>query len=249
MDEQSRAALFHDNDAIAHWAVTQLRPNALMTWHIDKEDLRQEALLQLYKCAQKWDPEQGTKFSTYACKSVVLRLWEIVKKQGQRMASLTGEEEDIDPQDTRDSGHAQRLDAEELSAILGALDQEERDLLEVYFFEGLSMRRIADLLGISQQAVNCKINNSLKHARQAAAAGVYLEDGIAKRASGQARSCPVCGTTWLPTASTPHDRTKCHVHCTSKMKGLVASIDRSGILPKLHKTSLSSPMPFSASYG
>ena len=131
----------------------------------DSEDLRQEGQMSLLRAAGSFDPERGVKFSTFAGVCIDNRMRSVIAK-ARRAAPVTGNELDTDEL-ASDEADPERiyLDKEyfsELSrGIREVLSQTELRAFSLCI-QGMSYRRAAETLGISEKAVD----NAMQRARR-----------------------------------------------------------------------------------
>jgi RNA polymerase sigma factor (sigma-70 family) len=67
---------------------------------IDRDELRSEANETFVKCAMRFDPNRGIKFSTYLVKCLQLNLYRMARKKAWRESKETNELFDIAGRDT-----------------------------------------------------------------------------------------------------------------------------------------------------
>lgn len=118
----------------------------------ESEDIVQEAFLKLWSKPQMWDSTRGAKFATWFYR-IVTNL--AIDKMRRKKAVAVGEVIDVFA-DTRDSqeetlNEQQRQGA--LESAIQALPDRQKAALNLCFYEGLSNREAADILGVSVKAL------------------------------------------------------------------------------------------------
>lgn len=78
----------------------------------------------------------------------------------------------IDTENTPDSIVPEQLQTEELRRILTQLSESDRQLIQAFFFEGLTEQKYADQLGVAQQVINRKKHRILKKLKKLLSEGV-----------------------------------------------------------------------------
>jgi len=145
----------------------------------DSEDLIQEGMLGLLSAIRTYDPEKGTKFSTYAEFCVRRRIYSAIKSaSGNKHTPLNSyislESPLLDESSTQNVSFLRSLEdfviareqAGEVERLLyGTLSRFESDVLELYL-EGMSYRDMAIRLGKSEKSVDNavqRIRKKLSH--------------------------------------------------------------------------------------
>jgi RNA polymerase sigma-70 factor (ECF subfamily) len=118
----------------------------------ESEDIVQEAFLKLWSKPQMWDPSRGAKFSTWFYR-IVTNL--AIDKMRRKKAVPVGDVIDVFS-DTRDSQETELYEKEKQGALEGAiqsLPERQKTALNLCFYEGLSNREAADIMGVSVKAL------------------------------------------------------------------------------------------------
>lgn len=179
---QRARRLVTNNLPLATWAASRYLWSGL-----DFDDLRQAALLGLYKAAGKYDPERGAPFSTVAAwymfselKAEIAVTRSTIRmpgyrplSDGQSVGSLDADERPLLPSDDEDApevGAERALLRERVGAALGELPERERFVLEHRFgINGDRYRHtldeIAQMLGVSRARVGQIEKRALERVR------------------------------------------------------------------------------------
>lgn len=140
----------------------------------DREDIIQEGFIGLMEAAGRFEPERGCSLSTYGGKRAVGAMIDYVRTLCRRSRERTTEES---PQDLiqyrSDRGDAEPPKSMESGVMLlrfrnflggdlgglGFLDEDEREIIRLRFFEGRSCREAAETLGVSAATV-CRVERT-----------------------------------------------------------------------------------------
>ncbi len=141
------------------------------------EDLVSDASLLLLGCVEHFDPGRGTRFSTYATRSLAHHFLRLRKREGRRrLRSLSASRLEPAASAKRRNESLERLIDEEerkqLSEELAALPDSERELLAGRFgldgnSEPKTFRDLAAALGISREWARVTTTGALDHLRNA----------------------------------------------------------------------------------
>ena len=129
---------------------------------ISFEDLKQEAWIGLWTASQSYDPNKGTKFTTFAYKHIVFHLCKYITKALRKKDCKLS----IDPLLILvDKGflenEAERSDL--IDTIFDYVkDEDHFDILEMYFLKGMTFREIAAAQNVSHQAVEVRLRKIIK---------------------------------------------------------------------------------------
>lgn len=63
------------------YSIWNLRSDMSRFWGLMPDDLAQEGAMALVKCAERFDPSQGTKFLTYAAPAIRNAMLDVIRKQ------------------------------------------------------------------------------------------------------------------------------------------------------------------------
>ncbi len=133
----------------------------------DREDILQEGFVGLMEAVGRFDPDRGCALSTYAGKRASGAMFDHVRDICRRSRERLTED---DPQDQiqyrkdHDNGPNRSIESGVMlmrfSRFLGSdldgldfLDHDEREIIRLRFFEGMTCREVAEALGISAATV------------------------------------------------------------------------------------------------
>jgi len=127
------------------------------------EDVLQEVFLQLWRRPQVFDAERG-RLAPWLAVIARNRAIDVVRKRQQQ--------EDIDELPISsgvdlEDGSARRLALEKVRSVLASLPQEQRQALEMAFFEGMTHTEIARKTGEPLGTVKTRIRSALLAVRKA----------------------------------------------------------------------------------
>jgi len=169
---QSRDRTVRDQLVEAHLGLAEYLARRFANRGEPVDDLVQVASMGLVKAVDRFDPERGVEFSTYATHTIVLEALEA--GQAYRFASL-----DAPSGDGENHSFASHLggddpgvaDAERralLAPLLKRLEPREQLIVHLRFFQGMTQSEIAAHLGISQMHVSRLLAKSVAQLRAAA---------------------------------------------------------------------------------
>jgi len=133
----------------------------------DADDIAQETFVSVWANARSFEAERGSPVSwlaTLARNKCIDRLRSHQRRSRVIDESLEFDEERAadEPEDFDTNGREVR---ERLRAVLGGLPPEQRRLLDLAFFAGLSQQEIADTLELPLGTVKARIRRSLLRLR------------------------------------------------------------------------------------
>ncbi len=115
------------------------------------EDLIQEGFLGLLEAEKRFEPSNGSKFSTYAFYWIKKKIVEAVRREKiQTMRLLELNEEILEDNNRNEDYKGMNLD---ISSIAKNLSQLEQKIFELHFQEGKTLSQIAEELGIRREKV------------------------------------------------------------------------------------------------
>ena len=127
------------------------------------EDIVQDAIIQVWIKADKFDPDKGS-FSTWVYR-ITRNKWIDHKRKHGRMQmvepSIIGTMQD-DTIEAADVDFDRREAAEAVRKEMALLPTEQKQILHLAFFEGLSHSQIANRTGLALGTVKSRIRISLK---------------------------------------------------------------------------------------
>ena len=147
--------LFAENVGLAYWYVKKF-----FSQYFQDDDIKQEALLGLWRAAETFNAENKVKFSSYACKCMRNQiLMEFRKRKKQTEIEVIRLEDCIlDNEDLRvyqmleDSKSGIDASCIELMDYIGRLPKKEQHIIKLKL-EGSNQKEIGQAVGMSQP--NC----------------------------------------------------------------------------------------------
>jgi len=113
------------------------------------EDVVQDAFLSAWRGRDRYDPARG-QVRSWLLRIVHNSAIDRVRRSGvheRRRASAEGIEDRLEAPDRTDEEVAQRAEATEVRGALGTLPEEQRQVIELAYFDGLTHTQIAAKLG------------------------------------------------------------------------------------------------------
>jgi RNA polymerase sigma-70 factor, ECF subfamily len=158
----------------------------------EAEDVAQEVFLELCRTAARFDPAKGTT-KMWVVRSAYrrglnrrrylsLRKVESISDNGEVPWLASAVERWIAPKLT--AYESQRL----IRQMLGRLDPVQRRVLELVFFDGLTMREVAAQTGTTLESVRHRYYRGIDKLRH------VMEEGFAREALPRAKEAPDAGT-------------------------------------------------------
>lgn len=158
----------------------------------EAEDLAQEVFLELCKTAARFDAAKGStkmwvlrtayRRSLNRRRYLSLRHAEAIDGRGQLADLFSAAEGSISPRLT--PYEAQRL----IRQVLRRLDPLQRRILELVFFDGLTMREVAAKTGTSLESVRHRYYRGIDKLRR------VIQEGLAREALPRRQEIPDAGT-------------------------------------------------------
>lgn len=153
--------LFEKNTKLAYHMAHKWRPKAPHLW----EDIVQECLLGLWRACLTFDPEKGTRFSTYAGVCIDNQVRMLLRRNEDPMLAACCSLDDRNP----DNEGRALLDFASLPQPVGDLLGEFRAQYPVaarYLLDGSLQRELQTLTGYSQPMVGRIIKKQIAEARE-----------------------------------------------------------------------------------
>ena len=148
----------------------------------DYEDIAQEIFLKLFRSIERFDPERGVKFTTWAFTFVRNHCFDILKKRRIRTTSIDARDDDDSSWEFADSDALQpREEAEntelgqKIEEAVSGLGEEQRLVFVLREYEGLDYRAIADVMSVSEGTIKSRLHRAKETLRQRLAP--YLKTG------------------------------------------------------------------------
>jgi len=139
----------------------------------DAEDVTQEVFLRLWNEPDRFDPSRGALRSFLLTQSHA-RAVDLIRSQGARRRR-EAREAAITARATYDVRHEawDLVLADEVVRALASLPDEERQVIELAYFEGHSYVKVAELLNQPEGTVKTRIRNGMRRMR-----GALVDAGI-----------------------------------------------------------------------
>ncbi|MBD3675536.1 MAG: sigma-70 family RNA polymerase sigma factor [Planctomycetaceae bacterium] len=135
----------------------------------DEREYYSEGCLALMDAVEKFDPDRGFQFSTYATTCIRNRLYRLFRTRARQPSMVSLNQETYEPHETHEEdADVNSLDRSRAMAemIVQELDERERELVELRF--GLdperkfrSYRQVAELVGLSKERVRQLIQKAI----------------------------------------------------------------------------------------
>lgn len=145
------------------------------------DELESQAFLGLVKAANRFEEERGVKFSTYAVPVIrgeILRMYRDDKwynsKRGcpheilslnVKMSSEEKQEEILTLLKDDTDYERETVDNLLIKELSSRLKDDEKEIIFLYFYNGLRQPQIAEIIGLTQATISRKIRNALKKMR------------------------------------------------------------------------------------
>jgi RNA polymerase sigma-70 factor (ECF subfamily) len=136
--------------------------------HCDAEDLTQEIFVELCRTAARFDAAKGTA-KMWLIRSAYRRSLNRRRSLKLRNAQILGDLGDLENYPSTEIGLAQALTPQESHRLarqmLGSLDAAQRRVIELVYFEGLSMKDVAERTGDSFASVRHRYYRGISEMR------------------------------------------------------------------------------------
>tara|TARA_R110002072_G_scaffold273075_2_gene433387 strand:+ start:776 stop:1387 length:612 start_codon:yes stop_codon:yes gene_type:complete len=116
------------------------------------EDIVQEAFLKLWRNPALWDNARGAKFTTWFYRVVTNQAIDVLRKQKPTKGSDVLERI-MDDKDDQQAQMEQAQEQDMLENAIQSLPERQRIALNLCFYEGLSNKDAADILGVGLKAL------------------------------------------------------------------------------------------------
>ena len=121
----------------------------------DAEDIVQESFLKLWRKPTLWQQKRGVQFKTWFYRIIVNACYDLNKKKSSQESSLS--DQDYEQVAEEDISSQQRSDLSTIEAALKNLPERQRTALNLCFYEELSNKEAADIMGIRLKALQSLI--------------------------------------------------------------------------------------------
>lgn len=171
MEEYER--LIIENEALVYHVLKQ------MHLYSQLEDYYDVGMIGLCKAAKTFDNSKGSKFSTYACICIRNTILMDIRDQKRQcdyysislQTPVGGEKDEILLEDTISDYELEVdiLNKEEKMALIESirkLDNDDRQMIDLYFWKEMTQKEIARYLKMSQANVSRRIQRALNNLRK-----------------------------------------------------------------------------------
>jgi len=145
----------------------------------DADEVLEDAFLQVWRTAGSFDPDRGT-VSSWLSVIVRSRAMDRVRARKRRRKALERSAEadteglaaprSDDPPSPDERSERAEL-RERLDRLLAAIPEEQRRVIELAYFDGLTQREIADVTGIPLGTVKSRVRAGMRKLREMSDAG------------------------------------------------------------------------------
>ncbi len=123
----------------------------------DAQDTVQNAYLKIFKSIQSFDPDKG-KFNTWATRILINEALMIIRKRNRHLI------QSIDQVAQEAIGvttiNLDTMTLEEVRNILSKLPEDQRVVVNMYYFEQYSYKEMADMLGLKESSIRSKVSRA-----------------------------------------------------------------------------------------
>lgn len=132
----------------------------------DAEDITSEAFLKAARAFDRFDPTRAS-FTTWVI-AIARNCAASQLRRGHPEVAAADTWVDPDLAVTHDSYPSLDDDAQVASKLLAELDEEDRELVHLKFYEGMQNKQIGELLGMNPSTVGTKLHRAVARMRAAA---------------------------------------------------------------------------------
>jgi RNA polymerase sigma factor FliA len=126
--------------------------------HVEDADLISYGLVGLIGAIERFEPERGIKFETFAMTRIrgsiyaLDELWTVSDSSGDQVSLLDtiADEGAADPQEALASNEVK----DRLTEAIGSLPEREQLVVALYYYENLTLREIGEVLGVTESRVS-----------------------------------------------------------------------------------------------
>lgn len=141
------------------------------------EDIVQEAFLKLWRKPHSWKEGKGAKFTTWFYRVVVNTAYDFGRKKREEYGA---DNLDIYADDSLGADQAlqQRQQQEQLEGAVQALPERQKAALNLCFYEGLSNKEAAEIMGVGVKALESLLMRAKKALKNELIRGGVIEAAI-----------------------------------------------------------------------
>jgi RNA polymerase sigma-70 factor (ECF subfamily) len=133
----------------------------------DVEDIAQDVFLKIFRAIERFDPDRGVKFTTWAYTFVRNHCFDVLKKRRIPTVSISARDDDelsLDPVDAGQPRPVEAVETAELGRVieeaLSTLGPDQRLAFVLREYEGLDYAAIAQVTGVSEGTVKSRIHRA-----------------------------------------------------------------------------------------
>lgn len=140
------------------------------------EDIVQEAFMKLWNKPQSWKADKGAKFTTWFYRVVVNQAHDFTRR---KKAEYGADDLDIyaDERAAQDVAMQQDEEQAQLESAIAELPERQRDALNLCFYEGLSNKEAAVILGVGVKALESLLMRAKKGLKDELARAGFIQTG------------------------------------------------------------------------
>lgn len=171
-EEQQKLVL--DNQKLVYHVIKQLH-----LYH-KLEDYLDVGIIGLCKAAQTFKPENGSKFSTYACICIRNNILMEIRNENRQCDAYaisfssiisSNKDKDLTLEDTLSDYELENdiLNKEEFISLITSierLDKKDKTIIDLYFYQNKTQKQIAQILNMSQANASRRIQRALNNLRK-----------------------------------------------------------------------------------
>lgn len=131
----------------------------------DAEDAVQEIFIDIWKNAERFDPAQASE-TTFVAMIARRRLIDRLRKSQRQPQIDSIEEMTVEPAKAQDKQMQTAVEAHQAAEAMSALKPEQRKVLQLSIYQGLSHQEIADLTGMPIGTVKSHARRGLIQIRE-----------------------------------------------------------------------------------
>lgn len=119
--------------------------------HLDTNTMLSEGSATLLRSVEKYDPWRGTKFSTYACRSILHKFSSLTRKRDWTGIDIS----DLEPpkEETPDANKELRKDRIKAAIKRAELTSRERDIISLRFYKGERLVDVGTKYDLSKERI------------------------------------------------------------------------------------------------
>ncbi|MCI5049357.1 MAG: sigma-70 family RNA polymerase sigma factor [Rickettsiales bacterium] len=124
----------------------------------DAEDVVQEAFMKIWSGKARWKAKKKARFTTWFYRILYNQAVDLLRKRNRSVSELKDDIPDEGPTAEDEQIDKQRQMA--LRSVLKELPERQRIAVNLFYFEDLSQKQIADMMGISVKALESLLSRA-----------------------------------------------------------------------------------------